>query len=178
MRPTALRLTARCPACCESADVEFDLERHLLASAAARQARLLDTVHRLARAYHWSEREIPLPRGRREHISRECAEAAHERLPPASRGGPRLRRRGRRSRRARASARRRRWSSKPGSNASTRSGNRARKLARRILLRRAPGVCFRFAFDRRAGRFRVCRSHRTRCGARGLPSVAMALRPT
>jgi len=65
---TALRLVTRCPACGRSGAIAFDLEAHLLSSAAARQAQLLDTVHRLARAYHWSEREIlALPRGRREH---------------------------------------------------------------------------------------------------------------
>jgi hypothetical protein len=69
---TALHLRARCPACGEAVAVEFDLERHLLQSAAGRQARLLDTVHRLAGAYHWSEREIlALPRHRREqYLSR------------------------------------------------------------------------------------------------------------
>ncbi len=75
---TALRLTTHCPACGESVALEFDLEAHLLASAAARQARLLDAVHRLARAYHWSEREIlALPRRRREqYLARVRAEEA------------------------------------------------------------------------------------------------------
>ena len=69
---TALRLTTRCPACEQRMDIEFDLEAHLLASAAARQARLLDDVHRLARAYHWSEREILAlpPRRRAQYLAR------------------------------------------------------------------------------------------------------------
>jgi hypothetical protein len=75
---TALRLTTRCPACGAPVDAEFDLEAHLLRSAAARQARLLDAVHRLARAYHWSEGEIlALPRSRRQqYLERLRAEPA------------------------------------------------------------------------------------------------------
>lgn len=75
---TALRLAARCPACGGAVAAEFDLEAHLLESAAARQARLLDTVHRLARAYHWSERDIlALPPSRRgEYLARLRAEEA------------------------------------------------------------------------------------------------------
>lgn len=75
---TALRLTTCCPACGAPVDAEFDLEAHLLRNAAARQARLLDAVHRLASAYHWSEREIlALPRSRRQqYLARLRAEPA------------------------------------------------------------------------------------------------------
>lgn len=75
---TALSLTTRCPACGEALTVDFDLEHHLLLRAQARQQRLLDAVHVLARAYHWSEREIlALPRRRREqYLARVRAEAA------------------------------------------------------------------------------------------------------
>jgi hypothetical protein len=74
---TALQLTTRCPACGKAVAVEFDLEEHLLRRARARQEDLLDAVHCLARAYHWSECEIvALPRERRRHyLARVRAEA-------------------------------------------------------------------------------------------------------
>lgn len=75
---TALRLAAQCPACGAPVAAEFDLEAHLLESAAARQARLLDTVHRLARGYHWSERDILAlaPSRRQQYLDRLRAEDA------------------------------------------------------------------------------------------------------
>jgi hypothetical protein len=74
---TALRLATRCPACGATVDLELDLEAHLLAGARMRRSRLLDAVHQLSLAYHWSEREIlALPRQRREeYLARLRAEA-------------------------------------------------------------------------------------------------------
>jgi hypothetical protein len=75
---TALRLATRCPACGEAVAIELDLEDYLLSRARARQERLLDAVHQLARAYHWSEREIlALPRERRrQYLARVREEPA------------------------------------------------------------------------------------------------------
>jgi hypothetical protein len=74
----ALELAAICPACGGPNDIELDLEAVLLERAAGRRERLLDMVHRIARAYHWSEAEIlALPPARRarylERIERESA---------------------------------------------------------------------------------------------------------
>jgi hypothetical protein len=60
-------LEVSCPACGKSAPHRIDLERNALAALRAAQERLLDAVARLARAFHWNEREIlALPRWRRE----------------------------------------------------------------------------------------------------------------
>jgi hypothetical protein len=73
-----LTLAAMCPACGAQSEMALDLEALLLERAAARRERLIDVVHRIARAYHWSEAEIlALPPARRtlylERIEREIA---------------------------------------------------------------------------------------------------------
>jgi len=67
-RLTDVRLTARCPYCGQECEFEFDLEAFLLAELERWQAAQLDSVHRLAAGYHWSEAEIlVLPAWRREY---------------------------------------------------------------------------------------------------------------
>ena len=63
---TALVLETACPSCGEAVRVALDLESHLLALLAGEQPRLLEEIHRLASAYHWSEADIvALPATRR-----------------------------------------------------------------------------------------------------------------
>src|SRR5258708_15578497 len=65
---TDIELTATCPNCGVTCQVEFDLEAFLLAELERRQMALLEAVHRLAAVYHWSEAEIlALPAWRREY---------------------------------------------------------------------------------------------------------------
>jgi hypothetical protein len=65
---TAITLRAACPWCGFENELDFDLEGYLLRDLQKRQASLLDAVHKLARAYHWSEREIlNLPQHRSEY---------------------------------------------------------------------------------------------------------------
>ena len=74
----AMTVAAACPACGRENEIDFDLEVLLIARAAARQRELIDVVHRIARAYHWSEAQIlALPARRRasylQRIEREPA---------------------------------------------------------------------------------------------------------
>lgn len=63
---TVLQLVVACPECGGASPIELDLEGWLLGQLAAEQRRLLDAVHRLASAYHWSEAAIcALPPWRR-----------------------------------------------------------------------------------------------------------------
>jgi hypothetical protein len=75
---TVLQLNATCPNCGHANLIDFDIEDLLLRLLADEQNDLLDDVHALAAAYHWSEADIcALPRQRRrayrERISREAA---------------------------------------------------------------------------------------------------------
>ena len=63
---TALTVAAPCPACGTELVIAVDLEYLLLDSCRRRQRALLDDIHHLAGAYHWSEADIvALPAGRR-----------------------------------------------------------------------------------------------------------------
>lgn len=63
---TALTVTVLCPACGVELAVEVDLEALLLESCRRQQRALLDDIHYLAGAYHWSETDIvALPAWRR-----------------------------------------------------------------------------------------------------------------
>lgn len=63
---TALDVAASCPACGDAVDVEIDLEGLILDALARTQREMLDSVHRLASRYHWSERDVlALPQWRR-----------------------------------------------------------------------------------------------------------------
>ena len=55
---TVLEIETRCPHCDAENRLELDLEATCLALLAGEQPRLLDEIHALARAYHWSEAEI------------------------------------------------------------------------------------------------------------------------
>lgn len=60
------RVALQCPACGSRWDEALDIARFLQADIAAAATRLLHEVHALARAYHWSERDIlALPAARR-----------------------------------------------------------------------------------------------------------------
>jgi hypothetical protein len=65
----------QCPACGAGWEESFDAGRFLRADLEAAAARLLDEVHQLALAYHWSERDIlALPAARRrEYLQRLAA---------------------------------------------------------------------------------------------------------
>jgi len=74
---TAMSLRSACPWCGLENEFSFDLEGHLLRDLQRRQESLLDGVHRLARAYHWSESEIiRLPPHRLEYYLRRIQEEA------------------------------------------------------------------------------------------------------
>jgi hypothetical protein len=61
-------VTACCPACGAAIRRDVDLEAIAHRHLAAAQQQLLDAIHRLASAYHWTEREVlALPRRRRAH---------------------------------------------------------------------------------------------------------------
>lgn len=63
---TDLRIDTRCPECGAGNSFPLDLEQACLHMLAATQPRLLDEIHRLASAYHWSEGEImAIPAARR-----------------------------------------------------------------------------------------------------------------
>ncbi|MGH8638506.1 MAG: hypothetical protein ACREUZ_15320 [Burkholderiales bacterium] len=65
---TAMVLRVACPWCGHENRIDFDLEGYVLRNLQRTQESLLDRVHRLARAYHWSEAEIfHLPEHRREY---------------------------------------------------------------------------------------------------------------
>jgi hypothetical protein len=63
---TVLELELACPGCGRTSAVPFDLEGWILRQFGDAQARLIDEVHSLAAAYHWSEADIcALPPWRR-----------------------------------------------------------------------------------------------------------------
>lgn len=53
-----LEAGARCPSCDTASAIELDLEAVILELLAREQRRVMEEVHRLARAYHWSEAEV------------------------------------------------------------------------------------------------------------------------
>lgn len=63
---TTLEIETHCPECGASNLVPVDLEQQCLCSLVVWQSRLLDQVHHLALAYHWTEAEIlAIPASRR-----------------------------------------------------------------------------------------------------------------
>jgi hypothetical protein len=57
-----------CPACADTWEETFDIARFLAGDLLVAGQRLLDEVHVIALAYHWSEQDIlALPRARRRH---------------------------------------------------------------------------------------------------------------
>jgi hypothetical protein len=71
-----LELRAECPHCGGPIGVPVALETFLLDELAGTMTRLLDEIHVLAYAYHWSEAEImALPEGRRRHYLARVQEA-------------------------------------------------------------------------------------------------------
>lgn len=61
-------LALSCPACGHAWEETFDIARFLAEDLAAAGRRLLDEVHVMALAYHWTERDIlALPAARRRH---------------------------------------------------------------------------------------------------------------
>jgi hypothetical protein len=63
---TALAVAVTCPYCDGALDVDVDLEALLLDELRRSQRALLEQIHQLANAYHWSERDIAaLPAWRR-----------------------------------------------------------------------------------------------------------------
>lgn len=70
-------LDARCPECGAAQSIRFDVQSYLLAALAGEALQLTAEVHRLAKAYGWSRREIlRLPRSRRRaHVA--LVEAEH-----------------------------------------------------------------------------------------------------
>ncbi len=69
---TGLEIHTTCPSCGAAVVLPLDLERECLTRLATEQPRLLDEVHRLALAYHWSEAEILAvpPARRRQYLQR------------------------------------------------------------------------------------------------------------
>lgn len=64
-----LELTAQCPECNASQLVRFDIQSYLLDAVRQGLPRLTRDVHRVASAYHWSQREIlSLPRSQRRDL--------------------------------------------------------------------------------------------------------------
>ncbi len=55
---TVLEIETRCPECDAENRLELDLEAICLALLAAARPRLIDDIHALAMAYHWTEAEI------------------------------------------------------------------------------------------------------------------------
>lgn len=55
---TALGIETRCPECDAPNGLELDLEATCLALLAGEQPRMIEEIHQLAHAYHWSEAEI------------------------------------------------------------------------------------------------------------------------
>jgi hypothetical protein len=69
-------LEAACPACGDLVSVPLTVELHLIDELARTASLLMDEVHFLASAYHWSESDIlGLPRQRRQHYLARAAEA-------------------------------------------------------------------------------------------------------
>lgn len=69
---TVLDLETRCPACGAECHLALDLEDVCLGLLAAAPPALLDDIHALALAYHWSEAEIlaVAPERRRQYLAR------------------------------------------------------------------------------------------------------------
>jgi len=74
---TAMDLQVLCPWCGEESALEPDVEGLALSRLAAEQRRVLEEIHQLASAYHWTEADIlALPRQRRSfYIARVVSEA-------------------------------------------------------------------------------------------------------
>lgn len=82
----ALEIGTACTECGASMVLPFDVAAFLDAELGARAARLLDEVHEIASAYHWSERQIlalPTPR-RHDYLSRILGASTLDALAPAS----------------------------------------------------------------------------------------------
>lgn len=69
---TTLELETVCPECGSENSIPLDLEGGCLTLLAAEQPRLVDDIHVLASAYHWSEAEILAipPTRRRQYLAR------------------------------------------------------------------------------------------------------------
>jgi hypothetical protein len=69
---TTQEIDTLCPECGAAVSIQLDLEARCLALLAAEQPRLLDDIHALATAYHWSEAEILAipPTRRRKYLAR------------------------------------------------------------------------------------------------------------
>jgi len=71
-----LELNATCPECGTPIAVALILEVFLMQELARESARLMDKIHTLAMAYHWSEPDIlALPENRRRHYLARIQEA-------------------------------------------------------------------------------------------------------
>jgi len=65
---TVLQLKTNCPGCGQLLELELDLEQRLLTELAICQRNMLNEIHLLASAYHWSEKDIfALSPSRRSH---------------------------------------------------------------------------------------------------------------
>jgi hypothetical protein len=65
---TALEVEAVCPNCGVTNRIPVDLEQQCLRMLSYQQPRLMDEIHQLALAYHWTEAEIlAIPASRRRH---------------------------------------------------------------------------------------------------------------
>jgi len=69
---TVLDIETRCPECGAENHMALDLENTCLAMLAGEQPRLIDDIHALALAYHWTEAEIlaVAPERRRQYLER------------------------------------------------------------------------------------------------------------
>jgi hypothetical protein len=69
---TTLEIETACPECGAALSIPLDLEAGFLALLAAELPRLIDDIHALATAYHWSEAEIIAipPARRRQYLAR------------------------------------------------------------------------------------------------------------
>jgi hypothetical protein len=68
---TTATLNTTCCNCQNAFSVLFDVERHIIENLASLQPGLIDEIHRLASAYHWTEAEIfDVPRSRRRRYLR------------------------------------------------------------------------------------------------------------
>ncbi|HYL17706.1 MAG TPA: hypothetical protein VEV20_03440 [Burkholderiales bacterium] len=74
---TAMELQVSCPWCGKESALEPDVEALALSRLAAEQRRVLEEIHQLASAYHWTEADVlALPRLRRSfYIARTGGEA-------------------------------------------------------------------------------------------------------
>lgn len=71
-----LEAGAQCPSCGAGSAIQLDLEAVILDMLAREQRRVMEDVHRLARAYHWSEGEVLAipPRRRAFYLQRSESE--------------------------------------------------------------------------------------------------------